>query len=191
MAVSAGVDNLTFLSNKALKSSSKTTPWLSFDLSKLVVIKFMTSWNSIVSWSANFFSNTFSTPPDFSLKSYHDESLPCRSLYIHLGFGLEMKILKCIKGRYDWNNCRKAKKGIGAMFSFFKGKREMKNSKNQQGNSPTESTDKSPNNIDTSLSMNVEIIKKDSKRLISGHLRWTGRRSLHTEAEQNVQSSRN
>lgn len=36
----------------------------------------------------------------------------------------------------------------------------MKNSKNQQGNSPTESTDKSSNNIDTSLSMNVEIIKK-------------------------------
>ena len=46
------------------------------------------------------------------------------------------------------------------MFSFFKGKREMKNSKNQQGNSPTESTHKSSNNIDTSLSMNVEIIKK-------------------------------
>ncbi|OUZ39124.1 spore germination protein [Solibacillus kalamii] len=46
------------------------------------------------------------------------------------------------------------------MFSFFKGKREMKNIKNQQGNSPTESTHKSSNNIDTSLSMNVEIIKK-------------------------------
>lgn len=45
------------------------------------------------------------------------------------------------------------------MFSFFKGKKEMKNSKNQQGNSPTEFTDKSSNNIDTSLSMNVEIIK--------------------------------
>lgn len=46
------------------------------------------------------------------------------------------------------------------MFSFFKGKKEMKNSKNQQENSPAESTNKLSNNIDTSLSVNVEIIKK-------------------------------
>ncbi|MFY3792323.1 spore germination protein [Ureibacillus sp. MALMAid1270] len=46
------------------------------------------------------------------------------------------------------------------MFSFLKRKKQKKNSNNQQENSPIETIDKLPNNIDTSLSLNLEVIKQ-------------------------------
>ncbi|MEH7346499.1 spore germination protein [Bacillus sp. JJ1532] len=46
------------------------------------------------------------------------------------------------------------------MFSFLKGKMQKKNSTNQQENSPIQSIDKLSNNIDTSLSLNLEVIKQ-------------------------------
>ncbi len=46
------------------------------------------------------------------------------------------------------------------MFSFLKGKKQKKNSNNQQENSPIQSIDKFSNNIDTSLSLNLEVIKQ-------------------------------
>lgn len=46
------------------------------------------------------------------------------------------------------------------MFSFSKGKKQKMESMNQQENSPDQSKNKSANNIDTSLSMNLEAIKK-------------------------------
>jgi spore germination protein KA len=46
------------------------------------------------------------------------------------------------------------------MFSFSKGKKQKMESMNQQENSPDQSKNKLANNIDTSLSMNLEAIKK-------------------------------
>lgn len=46
------------------------------------------------------------------------------------------------------------------MFSFLKRKKQKNNRYNQQENSPIQSTDKLSNNIDTSLSSNLEVIKQ-------------------------------
>ncbi len=46
------------------------------------------------------------------------------------------------------------------MFSFLKWKKKKKNSDNQQEKSPIQSTDKLSNNIETSLTLNLEVIKQ-------------------------------
>ena len=60
----------------------------------------------------------------------------------------------------DINYTKKTKKGIGTMFTFSKGKKQKMESMNQQENSPDQSKNKLANNIDTSLSMKLEAIKK-------------------------------
>lgn len=46
------------------------------------------------------------------------------------------------------------------MFSFLKWKKQKKNSNNQEENSPIQPINKMSNNIDTSLSLNLEVIKQ-------------------------------